>query len=159
MDIWSWIIVSLIALIAILAVIDNLTRQNKDSDKFKPLYALIYQTNEYIRFVSAFNDHIGKIERQLPQINEQELSKIYVSLLRKSSALAAVTYLRANKTFDLIKNNSLNNIAMSKEDTEMIDVILKEAYGNDYDNFDIDLSDDSLDSIRKIIEAETNKNI
>jgi len=159
MDIWSWIIVSLIALIAILAVIDNLTRQNKESDKFKPLYAGIYQTNEYIRFISAFHDHIGKIEKQLPQINEQELGKIYVSLLRKSWALAAVTYLRAEKTFDSMKNNLLNNIAMSKEDTELMDVILKETYGNDYDNFDIDLSDDSLDSIRKIIGAETNKNI
>ncbi len=156
MDIWSWIIVSTIALIAILSVVDNSMQKKKVNDKIKALYAVIFQTKEYTKFVSTFHDHIGKIKNQLPQMNEVELVKINKSLLRKSWALAAVTNLRIEETFGFIKNNSRTNIAMINEDSQLIDEILRTAYGNDCDKYDIDLYDDSLESIHKILEAETN---
>jgi hypothetical protein len=39
----------------------------------------------------------------------------------------------------------------------LINDILKTAYGDGYYNYDVDLDDDSLNSIHKILEAETNK--
>ena len=156
MDIWSWIIVSLIVLIAILIVVDTLLRQNKERDQIRPLYAVINQTKEYIRFVSTFHEHIGKIKNQFPLMNERDLVKINISLLRRSWALAVVTQLRAEKIFDYLKKFPLTNSAVSIEDRESIDDILKEAYGDDFDKYDIDLNDDSLDSIHKILETETN---
>ena len=46
---------------------------------------------------------------------------------------------------------------MSREDSQLIANILKAAYGDEYENYDIDLNDDRLESIHKIFEEETNK--
>ena len=157
MGIWSWIIVSLIALIAILIVIETILQQKKERARISTLFAVLYQTKEYIRFVSTFHDHSKKIKKELPQINERDLVQIYISLLRKSSALATVTYLRAEKIFDYIKNTSFANTAMLNEDRDLIEDFLNIDPGNDHDNYNIDLYDDRLDPIRKIIKEETNK--
>ncbi len=157
MDIWSWIIVSLIALIAILIMIETILQQNNERARISILFAVLYQTKEYIRFVLDFHDHSRKIKKELLQINDKELVQIYISLLRKSSALANVTYLRAEKTFDYMKNTSFANIAMSDEDRDLLEDFLNIDPGNDHDNYNIDLYDDRLDPIRKIIKEETNK--
>ncbi len=157
MDIWSWIIVSLIALIAILIVIETLLQQNKERDRLSTMFALLYRTKEYIRFVSTFHNHFDTIKEQLPQISNKELAKIYISLLNRSSALAAVTYLRAEKTFDSIKNTSFANSSILDEDKELINDFLNVDPRNGSDSFDIDLYDEKLSPIRKIIKEETNK--
>ena len=156
MDIWSWIIVSLIALIAILTVIETISQQNKERARISTLFAVLYQTKEYIRLVLDFHDHSKKIIKELPQINEGDFVKLYISLLRKSSVLANVTFLRAEKTFDYIKNISFANSIMSGEDIDLIEGLLNVNHGNDHDNYNIDLYDDRLDDIRKIIKDETN---
>ena len=157
MDIWSWIVVFIIALIAILSVIDNLTQKRKVNDKLRALYAIIYQTKEHTRIVSSFHDNIGKIKKQLPQINDNELVKINISLLHKSWALAATTCSRIEKTFDFTKNISSTNSTISNEDSQFMDDILKTTYGDEYDNYEIDLYDDKIESINKILDEEMNK--
>jgi len=157
MDIWSWVIVSLIALIAILIVIETVLKQNKERDRLSDMFAVLYQTKEYIRFVSSFHDHFDTIKEQLPQISNNELAKVYISLLNKSSALATVTYLRAEKTFDSIKNTSFANIPILDEDKELINEILNIDTSDGSDSFDIDLFDEKLNPIRKILKEEANK--
>ena len=156
MSIWSLIIVSLIGLIAILIVIETIIRQNKESARISALFAVLFQTKEYIRLVLDFHDHSKKIIKELPQMNEGDFVKLYISLLRKSSVLANVTFLRAEKTFDYIKNISSANSVMSGEDIDLIEDLLNVNHGNDHDNYNIDLYDDRLDDIRKIIKDETN---
>jgi hypothetical protein len=157
MSIWSVIIVSLIGLIAILILIETIMRQNKDRARISTLLAVLFQTKEYIRLVLDFHDHSKLIKRELPQINDGDLVKLYISLLRKSSVLANVTVLRAEKTFDYIKNISFANSAMSGEDIDLIEDLLNVKHGDDHDNYNIDLYDDRLNDIRKIIKDETNK--
>ena len=154
MDIWSWIIVSLIILIATLLVFETLSLQNKEKANIIPLFAAIYQTKEYIKFVSTFHNHFSKIKTELPQINERELTKIYMSLLNKSSVLANVTFWRAEKVFDSIKNQSINNITMLSEDKELTEDLLKSKFGSDYDNNDFNLHSDNIASIHKILKEE-----
>ena len=157
MDIWSWIIVYLIALMAILIVIETILNKNKERDRLKPIFALLYRTKEYIRFISTFHNHFDTIKEQLPQISDKELAEIYISILNRSSALAAVTYLRAEKTFDSAKNTSSAISSILDEDREMINDFLNVDLRNDSDSFDIDLYDERLSPIRKILKKETNK--
>ena len=156
MSIWSLIIVSLIGLIAILIVIETIIRQNKEKARISTLFAVLFQTKEYIRLVLDFHDHSKLIKRELPQINDGDFVKLYMSLLRKSSVLANITFLRAEKTFDYIKNISFANSVMSGEDIDLIEDLLNVNHRNDSDNDNIDLYDDRLDDIRKIIQDETN---
>ena len=154
MDIWSWIIVSLIILIAILLVFETLSLQKKEKDNIIPLFAAIYQTKEYINFASTFHNHFSKIKTQLPQISEREFAKYFISLLNKSSVLANVTFWRAEKVFDSIKNQSINNATMLSEDKELTEDLLKSKFGSDYDNYDFNLHSDNLASIHKILKEE-----
>ena len=156
MSIWSLIIVSLIGLIAILILIETIMRQNKERARISALFAVLFQTKEYIKLVLDFHDYSKIIKRELPQINDGDFVKLYISLLRKSSVLANVTFLRAEKTFDYIKNISFANSVMSGEDIDLIEGLLNVNHGNDHDNYNIDLYDDRLDDIRKIIRDETN---
>ena len=48
-------------------------------------------------------------------------------------------------------------IAMLNEDRDLIEGFLNIDPGNDHDNYNIDLYDDRLDPIRKIIKEEANK--
>jgi len=156
MSIWSLIIVSLIGLIAILILIETIMRQEKDRARISTLFAVLFQTKEYIKLVLDFHDYSKIIKRELPQINDGDFVKLYISLLRKSSVLANVTFLRAEKTFDYIKNISFANSVMSGEDIDLIEDLLNVNNSNDRDNYNIDLFDDRLDDIRKIIRDETN---
>ena len=157
MDIWSWIIVSLIILIAILLVFETLSLQNKEKANIIPLCAAIYQTKEYINFVSTFYNHFSQIKTQLPQINDRELKNIFIAVLNKSSVLANVTFWRAEKAFDYIKNKSINNTTMLSEDKELTEDFLKSKFGSDYDNYDFNLHSDNLASIHKILKEEIDK--
>ena len=156
MSIWSLIIVSLIGLIAILILIETIMRQNKERARISILLAVLFQTKEYIRLVLDFHDHSIIIKRELPQVNDGDFAKLYLSLLRKSSVLANVTVLRAEKTFDYINNISFANSVMSGEDIDLIEDLLNVKHGDDHDNYNIDLYDDRLDDIRKIIREEKN---
>ena len=157
MDIWSWIIVSLIILIAVLLVFEGLSLQNKKKANIIPLFAAIYQTKESLNFVSTFYTHFSQIKTQLPQINESELKNIFISALNKSSALANVTFWRAEKAFDYIKNKSINVTTMLGEDKELTENILKSKFGSDHDKYDFNLHSDNLASIHKILKEEIDK--
>lgn len=128
------VILPLIAL-AGTAVFWHRKTKRREEEFQRRIFALIYQTRGSIYNAEALSTHFEKILEAVPFIDRNQLNDIRDGLLKRSTALAAVTCLLFESHFQFISNNPFTNVALQKEDMSLLEGILIARYGEESEKF------------------------
>lgn len=155
MDIWHVAILIGVTALATYTVIRSGAEQRRKEQLVRKLFVYAYQIKDCLVHLVALQDYGQEVSRRLPWIGQDELERIEKGLVKRSMALSTLSYLQMEKSFDFIRNNPLINVALQREDRAAIDIILETTYGSEYGRYDVDLSDEKMAPILKVLKELT----
>lgn len=144
------VILPLIAL-AGTAVFYHRKTKRREEEFQRRIFALIYQTRDSIYNAEALSTHFEKILGAVPFIDRDQLNDIRDGLLKRSTALAAVTGLLFQSHYQFISNNPFANVALQKEDMSLLEGILIARYGDEAERFSMLPSESVWKPVAKIL--------
>lgn len=148
----TYILIGILLLLLAYSFYDNQKRIDRERQKVRKLFAYTYQTKEAVSYSVALYNHFEEILKSVPHIERGELEDLREAMLKKSAALIGLTYLRFESSFNFIRNNPFTNVALQKEDRQLVNKFLVGIFGEGSERFNVTPEDELIDAaINKIM--------
>ncbi|MEK6286819.1 MAG: hypothetical protein AABO57_13860 [Acidobacteriota bacterium] len=144
------ILLAIIAAVILIWFYDS-RKKGIERNKLRKTFAYLYQMKDSSLYSAALHEHFEEVVKAIPWLDRAELERMRDDSLKKTAALAGAAYLHFESQHKFIRTNPFANVALQKEDRNLVDAVFVSVYGQGAELLNSEPEDEVLSLIRNVL--------